>query len=160
MISWQEHGVQVLAITASGKTSFQTVFMFSHKTMDSVSSFVTLSTAAGRTLSVTAGHYLWVTRLSANASSLPITSQFQVIQPLLMGNNHTQLIGKATILHYIYMQQLHCLILCDPKKVSKTCLQTPIFLSHVQLNPWYTSLLAAACSWHCGQRAYHEPPRP
>ncbi|KAK9868421.1 hypothetical protein WJX84_010669 [Apatococcus fuscideae] len=52
-------GDKVLTVQPLGKAAFEEVFMFSHQDAKQVSTFATLTTASGKTISATPGHYLW-----------------------------------------------------------------------------------------------------
>ena len=56
--------VQVLTMQPSGKAAFEEVFMFSHQDAQQVSTFASLTTSSGKTISATPGHYLWVQKPS------------------------------------------------------------------------------------------------
>ena len=61
--------MQVLVANPHGKQAFETVFMFSHRSEERVS-HVTLTTHSNFSLSLTAGHYLWVTKARESHPSI------------------------------------------------------------------------------------------
>lgn len=76
---WQVHSsavlmsakvvVQVLTAGPHGRRAFETVFMFSHFSAEIVA-HVSLTTQSNLSLSLTAGHYLWVTQAGQSRPSI------------------------------------------------------------------------------------------
>ncbi|KAK9826937.1 hypothetical protein WJX74_000803 [Apatococcus lobatus] len=54
-------GDQVLTADPFGKQAFETIFMFSHSS-EEITTHVTLTTQGNFSLSMTVGHYMWVTK--------------------------------------------------------------------------------------------------
>ena len=60
---------QVLTASPHGKQAFETVFMFSHYSAETVA-HVSLTTRSNLSLSLTAGHYVWVTKAGRSRPSI------------------------------------------------------------------------------------------
>ena len=63
-------GDEVLTVDSAGKAAYSPIFLWGHRTANAEGEFYKLSTAAGNSLVLTAGHYLYV----SNSSDAPIAS--------------------------------------------------------------------------------------
>ena len=87
--------MQVLSVSADGTRLFEEVFMFSHRMPSTLSTFITLFTDTGASITASPGHYLWVVQKHICGSGQPIRAQDVKISDCLIevqgkGGNLTQ----------------------------------------------------------------------